>query len=101
MVFLSLFNEENGGMNLSRLMLATYPYMHQEGPEFDSSLALLTWDEWIHDYKKNKESPIWHCYNQTLSFFNQRSTKGLVERRSLSHIPIYSLNRTTGERTLN
>ncbi|CAG9045833.1 hypothetical protein NVRI1_00163 [Chlamydia abortus] len=101
MVFLSLFNEENGGMNLSRLMLATYPYIHQEGPEFDSSLALLTWDEWIHDYEKNKESPTRHCYNQTLSFFNKRSNKGLVERRSLSHIPIYSLNRTTGERTLN
>ncbi|WP_366223716.1 DUF1389 domain-containing protein [Chlamydia buteonis] len=100
-VFLSLFNEENGGMNLARLMLATYPYIHQEGSEFDSSLALLTWDEWIHYYEKNKESPKWHFYDQTLSFLNKSSNKELVERHDLSHIPIYSLNRTTGERTLN
>ncbi|AFS28195.1 membrane protein [Chlamydia psittaci NJ1] len=101
MVFLSLFNEANGGMNLARLMLVTYPYMHQEGSEFDSSLALLTWDEWIDHYEQNKESPTWHFYDQTLAFLNKSSNRELVERLSLSHIPIYSLNRTTGERTLN
>ncbi|SYX09103.1 Protein of unknown function (DUF1389) [Chlamydia poikilotherma] len=98
-ILLSIFNGANGGANLIELILSIYPHIQEDHNEFDASIALLTWEEWIDHYEKHKEDSDWRFYDRTISFLNERRGESLI-RKELPHIPIYSINRTTGMRIL-
>ncbi|MEF9520119.1 DUF1389 domain-containing protein [Chlamydia crocodili] len=99
MIFLSMFNDANGGANLIRLILSIYPHIQEDHDEFDASIMLLTWEEWIDDYEKNKENRDWRFYDRTITFLNGRRGESLM-RKEPPHIPIYSIDSTTGMRIL-
>ncbi|MEF9497452.1 DUF1389 domain-containing protein [Chlamydia sp. 04-14] len=99
MIFLSMFNDANGGMNLIELILSIYPHIQEDHDEFDASITLLTWDEWIDDYEKHKEDFGWRFYDRTITFLNERRGESLI-RKELPHIPIYSIDSATGTKIL-
>ncbi|WP_375793178.1 DUF1389 domain-containing protein [Chlamydia sp. 12-01] len=103
--FLCEIEQQGRGGHLARNMLAIFPYIQEEQENFDPSIALFTWKEWITDYENRPEGYCtWRAHASTIKLLNcrQNGRQVLMETSSdneeISSIVHHTYDRKTGAR---
>ncbi|WP_375793996.1 DUF1389 domain-containing protein [Chlamydia sp. 12-01] len=97
--FLYNLEKMSGGGDLARIVSSISNYIHEDSEEFDPSIALITWKEWMHNYAENMKNPNWSFYEGTIDFLNRRSRNVLHKIEHEEDVPYYTINKVTGERS--
>ncbi|MEF9497448.1 DUF1389 domain-containing protein [Chlamydia sp. 04-14] len=95
--FFTLFELASRNLNAMKLMLVIAPHINENKKEFDPFITLVTWEEWIQEYKKIKAPSFF--FANTLKFLSKKSGK-ILKHPLPFETPVYSTNIHTGERVL-
>ncbi|WP_434694518.1 DUF1389 domain-containing protein [Chlamydia crocodili] len=97
---LNAFDYSFRGLNLQRLLFVTSSRLKEDSQDFDPGIALLTSEEWIKEYEKNRDKDDWKPFNGTIDLLNKRGKKIFIEldNEGLPVVFRYDMNKSTGER---
>ncbi|MEF9497450.1 DUF1389 domain-containing protein [Chlamydia sp. 04-14] len=98
--FIAMFDVSSRGMTTTKLIYAIAPYIDENKEEFDPFISLITWDQWIQEYKNNKHNRRWRFFKGTMNFLNKQS-KHILKYDDIPGSPSYSIDNRTGRRTLD
>ncbi|WP_434694526.1 DUF1389 domain-containing protein [Chlamydia crocodili] len=103
--FLCEIEQQGRGGHLARNMVSVFAYINENQENFDSNIALFTWEEWMRDYSEStKRGERWRTHESTIRLLNAKRNEldSLKETsfdcEELSGLPYYTYDFSTGER---
>ncbi|WP_117274407.1 DUF1389 domain-containing protein [Chlamydia poikilotherma] len=103
--FLCEIEQQSRGGHLARNIVSVFAYINENNENFDSNIALFTWEEWIEDYSESsRRGERWRAHESTIRLLNTKrneldSLKEIsFDCEELSGLPYYTYDFSTGER---
>ncbi|MEF9497531.1 DUF1389 domain-containing protein [Chlamydia sp. 04-14] len=89
------------GRDLARIISSISNYICEDDEGFDSSITLITWEEWMRDCQENSRRPGWCFYEGTIDFLNKHSKNVLNKIEREEDFPYYTIDKITGMRRVD